>query len=66
MKKSALIAALALTLSVPAVAQQAPATNPYLVNVPLSVGPLTIPVSPAGRGKRPYEMSRAVSPEEMA
>ncbi len=66
MKKSALIAALALTLSVPAVAQQAPAANPYLVNVPLSVGPLMIPVSPAGRGKRPYEMSRAVSPEEKA
>ena len=66
MKKSVLITALALTLSVPAVAQQAPAANPYLANVPLSVGPLTLPVSPAGRGKRPYEMSHTVSPEEKA
>jgi uncharacterized protein (DUF302 family) len=62
MKKIALIATLALTLSVPAVAQQA--VNPYLANVPLSAGPLTLPISPGGRGMRPYEMSKPVSPEE--
>jgi uncharacterized protein (DUF302 family) len=66
MKKHVLIAALAVTLSVPAVAQQAPAVNPYMANVPLSAGPIVLPVSPAGRGKRPYEMSRAVEPEEKA
>jgi len=64
MKKIALIATLALTLSVPAVAQQA--VNPYLANVPLSAGPLTLPISPGSRGMRPYEMSRTVSPEEKA
>jgi hypothetical protein len=62
MQKSAIIAVLALTLSVPAAAQQA--VNPYLANVPLSAGPITLPVSPAGRGTRPYEMSRTVSPAE--
>ncbi len=62
MKKIALIATLALTLSVPAVAQQA--VNPYLANVPLSAGPLTLPISPGGRGMRPYEMSKPVSPDE--
>jgi uncharacterized protein (DUF302 family) len=62
MKKIALIATLALTLSVPAVAQQA--VTPYLANVPLSAGPLTLPISPGGRGMRPYEMSKPVSPEE--
>ncbi|MDP2788141.1 MAG: DUF302 domain-containing protein [Pseudomonadota bacterium] len=66
MKKNTLIAALALTLSVPAVAQQAPAVNPYLTNVPISAGPIVLPVSPAGRGKRPYEMSSSVGPEEKA
>jgi uncharacterized protein (DUF302 family) len=62
MKKIALIATVALTLCVPAVAQQA--VNPYLANVPLSAGPLTLPISPGGRGMRPYEMSKPVSPEE--
>ena len=64
MKKIALISTLALTLSVPAVAQQA--VNPYLANVPLSAGPVTLPISPGGRGMRPYEMSKMVSPEEKA
>ncbi len=64
MKKIALISTLALTLSVPAVAQQA--VNPYLANVPLSAGPITLPISPGGRGMRPYEMSKMVSPEEKA
>lgn len=64
MKKS-LVAALSLALSLPALpalAQQA--VNPYLANVPLSAGPITLPVSPGGRGMRPYEMSRTVSPKE--
>ena len=64
MKKIALISTLALTLSAPAVAQQA--VNPYLANVPLSAGPVTLPISPGGRGMRPYEMSKMVSPEEKA
>jgi uncharacterized protein (DUF302 family) len=60
-----LVAALAVALAMPvlpAVAQQA--VNPYLANVPLSAGPLTLPISPGGRGVRPYEMSKPVSPEE--
>jgi uncharacterized protein (DUF302 family) len=66
MNKS-LVAALSLALSLPALpafAQQA--VNPYMANVPLSAGPITLPVSPAGRGMRPYEMSKTVSPEEKA
>ena len=66
MKNTTLIAALALSLSVPALAQQAPAANPYLTHVPISAGPMLLPVSPGGRGNRPYEMSRVVSPEEKA
>jgi uncharacterized protein (DUF302 family) len=64
MKKS-LVVALSMALAMPALpafAQQA--INPYLANVPLSAGPITLPVSPAGRGQRPYEMSRTVSPAE--
>ncbi len=45
---------------------QAQTTNPYLSNVPISAGPVVLPVSPEGRGKRPYEMSREVPPEEKA
>jgi uncharacterized protein (DUF302 family) len=37
-----------------------------MANVPLSAGPFTLPISPAGRGTRPYEMSRTISPEEKA
>jgi uncharacterized protein (DUF302 family) len=66
MKHTTLIAALALILSVPAVAQQAPAGNPYLTHVPISAGPMLLPVSPSGRGTRPYEMSRNIPPEEKA
>lgn len=43
---------------------QAETSNPYLQNVPVSAGPVTLPVSPGGRGTRPYEMSRVISPEE--
>jgi uncharacterized protein (DUF302 family) len=66
MNKS-LVAALSLALAMPvlpAFAQQA--VNPYMANVPLSAGPLTLPISPGGRGMRPYEMSKPVSPEEKA
>lgn len=62
--KSTLIAALALTLALPVQAQQVPAANPYLRHVPISAGPMTLPVTPAGRGTRPYEMSRIVPPAE--
>lgn len=43
-----------------------PAANPYLKEVPISAGPITLPVSPGGRGVRPYEMSRIIPPEEKA
>jgi uncharacterized protein (DUF302 family) len=62
-----LVAALALSFAVPTLAQQAaPAANPYLTNVPISAGPMVLPISPGGRGTRPYEMSRIVPPEEKA
>ena len=65
--KKTLLAALALTLAVPALAADpAPAANPYLTNVPISAGPIVLPVSPGGRGTRPYEMSRTIPPEEKA
>ncbi len=65
--KRTLAAALALSLALPALAQQAaqPA-NPYLQNVPLSAGPMVLPISPGGRGTRPYEMSRIIPAEEKA
>jgi uncharacterized protein (DUF302 family) len=65
--KRSLIAALSLTLAMPftSVAQQtAPAANPYLSNVPISAGPMVLPISPGGRGTLPYEMSRIIPPEE--
>lgn len=65
--KRSLIAALALAIAAPAttVAQQAaPAANPYLSNVPISAGPMILPISPGGRGTLPYEMSRVIPPEE--
>lgn len=43
-----------------------PARNPYLADVPISAGPMTLPISPSGRGTRPYEMSRVIPPEEKA
>ncbi len=61
---AALGAVVALSVNFNANAQQAPATNPYLANVPISAGPMVLPISPAGRGTRPYEMSRIVPPEE--
>ena len=65
--KRTLAAALALSLAMPALAQQAASTgNPYLKNVPISAGPMILPVSPGGRGTQPYEMSRIIPPEEKA
>lgn len=65
--KRTLVAALALSFAMPTIAQQAaPAGNPYLTNVPISAGPMILPVSPGGRGTRPYEMSRVIPPEEKA
>jgi uncharacterized protein (DUF302 family) len=55
-------------------AGQAPAAdklatgNPYLENVPISAGPVTLPITPANRATRPYEMSPVIPPakkEEM-
>jgi uncharacterized protein (DUF302 family) len=40
--------------------------NPYLANVPVSAGPVALPMSPSDRGTRPYEMSRIIAPEEKA
>ncbi|MBK6744318.1 MAG: DUF302 domain-containing protein [Hydrogenophilales bacterium] len=61
---AALGAVVVLSVSFNANAQQKPAANPYLANVPVSAGPMILPISPAGRGTRPYEMSRPVPPEE--
>ena len=73
MKNSLLLALTALLASIFSFAVQAQmpgaansAANPYLSKVPLSVGPMVLPVSPEGRGTRPYEMSRVVPPEEKA
>ncbi|NTV93795.1 MAG: DUF302 domain-containing protein [Thiobacillus sp.] len=58
----------ALSLAIPTfAADPAPvASNPYLANVPVSTGPMVWPITPSGRGMRPYEMSRIISPEEKA
>lgn len=55
-------------LAAPAFAEKAggPAANPYLKEVPISAGPIALPISPGGRGLRPYEMSRIIPPEEKA
>jgi uncharacterized protein (DUF302 family) len=67
MKSTALIATLVLSLTAPAAIQMAQAAgNPYLAEVPITVGPMTLPISPGGRGTRPYEMSRVIPPEEKA
>jgi uncharacterized protein (DUF302 family) len=60
-----LVAALTVALAMPALpaaAQQK--VNPYLANVPLSAGPITLPITPGTRGTRPYEMSRTITPKE--
>ena len=65
MKKQLAILAAMLLVSGGAAAQQA-GGNPYLKFVPLSAGPVVLPVTAGGRGTRPYEMSRMVTPEEKA
>ncbi len=65
MKRSFL--SLSLLLVGVAQATEAPppaAANPYMANVPISAGPVVLPISPGGRGIRPYEMSRIIAPEE--
>jgi uncharacterized protein (DUF302 family) len=62
MKKQLTIAVALSLAATGALAQQA--ANPYLANVPLSVGPMVLPISPGGRGTRPYEMSRVIPPAE--
>ncbi len=65
MRATALGAVFALTnvlIAAPAMASG----NPYLANVPVSAGPITLPITPGGRGTRPYEMSRIIAPEEKA
>ncbi|MFZ5484907.1 MAG: DUF302 domain-containing protein [Pseudomonadota bacterium] len=64
MKRIALLTALLSVLSSVQAADPAPAANPYLANVPVSAGPMVLPISPEGRGKRPYEMSRVIPVEE--
>ena len=64
--KQTLFAVLAFGLAVPALAADPAPANPYLANVPISAGPLIIPVSPSGRGTRPYEMSGVVPQAEKA
>ena len=64
--KRSLAAALALTLALPVTTVAQQASNPYLSNVPISAGPMVLPVSPGGRGTEPYEMSRIIPPEEKA
>lgn len=75
--KHTLLATLALTLAVPALAADpAPTGNPYLTNVPASTG-LTLPKFPSlpslpsipkfpAQGVRPYEMSGVVPQETKA
>lgn len=65
MKRIAVL--LSLLLSVPAIAAEPAAPrNPYLADVPVSAGPMVLPIAPSGRGTRPYEMSRIIPPEEKA
>ncbi|MDD4880724.1 MAG: DUF302 domain-containing protein [Gallionellaceae bacterium] len=61
-----LLSSLLLAVAAHAAEMQAPAKNPYLADVPVSAGPVTLPISPSGRGTRPYEMSRIIPPEEKA
>jgi uncharacterized protein (DUF302 family) len=54
----------ALALAMPVQAAEPRAANPYLANVPVSAGPITLPISPGTRGTRPYEMSGIITVEE--
>jgi uncharacterized protein (DUF302 family) len=63
MKKRLVILAATLMVAGSAHAQQT-GGNPYLQHVPLSAGPVVLPVTAATRGTRAYEMSRTISPKE--
>jgi uncharacterized protein (DUF302 family) len=59
--KRLFVAAIAL-ISTASMAQMpaAPTENPYLRDVPISAGPITLPITPGGRATGPYEMSAPV------
>jgi uncharacterized protein (DUF302 family) len=59
-----LLASLSVAVATFAAEPPQAARNPYLADVPVSAGPMVLPISPSGRGTRPYEMSRIISPEE--
>ncbi|HNQ05045.1 MAG TPA: DUF302 domain-containing protein [Thiobacillaceae bacterium] len=64
--KRSLLSVLSLSLVLPlsGTLQAQQSGNPYLQNVPISAGPIALPISPGGRGTLPYEMSRIIPPEE--
>jgi uncharacterized protein (DUF302 family) len=66
MKRSALVLSLLFATSGQAADTQLAQANPYMTNVPVSAGPVALPMTPADRGTRPYEMSRIIAPEEKA
>ena len=67
MKRSALLLSLLFVVGQAQAAETVLAqANPYLTHVPVSAGPITLPVTPSGRATRPYEMSRVIPPEEKA
>ena len=61
-----LLSSLLVSATVFAADPAAAVKNPYLADVPVSAGPMVLPISPSGRGTRPYEMSRIIPPEEKA
>lgn len=63
---TALAIGIAMFVGAAMAAEQQPAANPYMQNLPVSAGPVTLPITPSGRGTRPYEMSRKVPAEEKA
>jgi uncharacterized protein (DUF302 family) len=65
-KKQILTLATLMVFVLPHAQVQAQQANPYLQNVPVTAGPIVLPVTPGKRGTRPYEMSGIVSPEEKA
>lgn len=62
--KARLVLLAMLMTTLPAKAVDAPRANPYLQNVPASVGPFFFPTTQGTLPMRPYEMSRIVTPEE--
>lgn len=66
MKRVAVLLSLLISASTFAAEPAAMTKNPYLADVPVTAGPMVLPISPSGRGTRPYEMSRIIPPEEKA